>query len=181
MIGGGKYTVRSHLPPGYPREVTGDVDQALKKGLSQGPIVETPQAAILAALDITNELFLARKGGRETERLLEDAKQKVTVSGTAELLRTRETRERELALRRSDLDKREAALERRTAAGDERERELGRRDQALAGREQALAAREREARTRLERLAGLSAQEAKEELMRGLEEEARSGAAALLR
>src|SRR2546425_3090214 len=70
----------------------------------------------------------ARAAARESERLLEDAKQKLTVAATAELLRTRETLERELALRRSDLDKREAALERRTAAGDERERELERRD-----------------------------------------------------
>ncbi len=123
----------------------------------------------------------AQAAARESERLLEDAKQRLTVSAKEELLRTRETLERELALRRSDLEKRETALERRAAAGEERERELARRDQGLAGREQALAGREREARTRLERLAGLSAQEAKEELMRGLEDEARSNAAALLR
>src|SRR3989442_228395 len=123
----------------------------------------------------------ARAAARESERLLEDAKQRLTVSAQEELLRTRETLERELALRRSELDKREAALERRTTACEERERELGRRDQALASSEQALAGREREARAKLEQLAGLSAQEAKEELMRRLEDEARSDAAALLR
>jgi len=42
MIGGDEYTVRSDLPP-----------------------EETHKAAILAALDITNELFQARKGERE--------------------------------------------------------------------------------------------------------------------
>src|SRR3989475_348335 len=123
----------------------------------------------------------ARAAARESERLLEDAKQRLTVSAKEELLRTRETLERELALRRSELDKREGALERRTTACEERERELGRRDQALASSEQALAGREREARAKLEQLAGLSAQEAKEELMRRLEDEARSDAAALLR
>ena len=41
------------------------MDQALKRVLSQGPIVETHKAAILAALDITNELFQARKSERE--------------------------------------------------------------------------------------------------------------------
>src|SRR5256712_1681428 len=122
----------------------------------------------------------ARAAARESERLLEDAKQRLTVSAKEELLRTRETLERELALRRSELDKREAALERRTTACEERERELGRRDQALASSQQALAGREREARAKLEQLAGLSAQEAKEELMRRLEDEARSDAAALL-
>ncbi len=50
MIGGEEYTVRSDLPPEYTREVAAYVDQALKKVLSQGPIVETHKAAILAAL-----------------------------------------------------------------------------------------------------------------------------------
>jgi cell division protein ZapA len=65
MIGGEEYTVRSDLPPEYTREVAGYLDQALKRVLSQGPIVETHKAAILAALDITNELFQSRKGERE--------------------------------------------------------------------------------------------------------------------
>ena len=65
MIGGEEYTVRSDLPPEYTREVAAYVDRALKQVLSQGPIVETHKAAILAALDITNELFQAKKGERE--------------------------------------------------------------------------------------------------------------------
>jgi len=65
MIGGEEYTVRSDLSPEYTRDVAAHVDQALKKVLSQGPIVEIHKAAILAALDITNELFQARKGERE--------------------------------------------------------------------------------------------------------------------
>jgi len=65
MIGGEEYTVRSDLPPEYTREVAGHVDQALKKVLSQGGLVDTHKAAILAALDITNELFQAKKGERE--------------------------------------------------------------------------------------------------------------------
>ena len=65
MIGGEEYTVRSDLSPEYTREVAAYVDQALKKVLSQGPLVETHKAAILAALDITNELFQSRRGERE--------------------------------------------------------------------------------------------------------------------
>jgi len=65
MIGGEEYTVRSDLPPEDTREVAAYLDQPLKKVLSQGPLVETHKAAILAALDITNELFQARKGERE--------------------------------------------------------------------------------------------------------------------
>jgi cell division protein ZapA len=65
MIGGEEYTVRSDLAPEYTRDVAAYVDQALKRVLSQGPIVEIHKAAILAALDLTNELFQARKGERE--------------------------------------------------------------------------------------------------------------------
>ena len=65
MIGGEEYTVRSDLTPEYTREVAGYLDSALKKVLAQGGLVETHKAAILAALDITNELFQARKGERE--------------------------------------------------------------------------------------------------------------------
>lgn len=65
MIGGEEYTVRSDLAPEYTREVAGFVDQALKKVLAQGGLVETHKAAILAALDITNELFQAKRGERE--------------------------------------------------------------------------------------------------------------------
>jgi cell division protein ZapA len=65
MIGGEEYTVRSDLPPEYTREVAAYVDQALKKVLGQGAIVEGHKAAILAALDITNELFQARRGERD--------------------------------------------------------------------------------------------------------------------
>ena len=75
MIGGEEYTVRSDLPPEYTREVAAYVDQALKKVLSQGPIVETHKAAILAALDITNELFQTKKGEREVDELLAGALQ----------------------------------------------------------------------------------------------------------
>src|SRR2546421_11032235 len=90
MIGGEEYTVRSDLPPEYTREVAAYVDQALKKVLSQGPIVETHKAAILAALDITNELFQTKKGEREVAarlaaladdltRLLPPAKRKALI------------------------------------------------------------------------------------------------------
>lgn len=65
MIGGEEYTVRSDLPPEYTRDVAAHVDRQLKKVLSQGPLVETHKAAILAALAITDELFRARKGERE--------------------------------------------------------------------------------------------------------------------
>jgi cell division protein ZapA len=65
MIGGEEYTVRSDLPPEYTREVAAYLDQALTKVRAQGGLVETHKAAILAALDITNELFQSRRAERE--------------------------------------------------------------------------------------------------------------------
>src|SRR6266540_3404117 len=117
----------------------------------------------------------------ERERLLEEARQRLTLAAKEELIQAREGLERDLSRRRLDLDGRETTLQQHAAAHQERDRELERRDQKLLDRERALAGREQDARTRLEQIAGLSAQEAKEELVRRLEEEARNEAAALVR
>ena len=58
-------TVRSELDPEYTRQVAAYVDQAIKRVLHAGPLVETHKAAIQAALAITDELFEAQKGQRE--------------------------------------------------------------------------------------------------------------------
>lgn len=65
MIGGEEFSVRSELTPEYTREVAAYVDEALRKVLSAGALVETHKAAILAALAITDELFQARRSSRE--------------------------------------------------------------------------------------------------------------------
>ena len=61
-----EYTVRSELEPEYTQKVAAHVDQAIKRVLHAGPMVETHKAAILAALAITDELFEARKQQSET-------------------------------------------------------------------------------------------------------------------
>ena len=63
-------TVRSELDPEYTRQVAAYVDQAIKRVLHAGPLVETHKAAILAALAITDELFEAQKGQRELAKRL---------------------------------------------------------------------------------------------------------------
>ncbi|MBA3521100.1 MAG: cell division protein ZapA [Gemmatimonadales bacterium] len=65
-IGGEEFTVRSELPPEYTREVAAYLDAALKRVRDSLPMVESHKAAILAALAITDELFQARHGDRET-------------------------------------------------------------------------------------------------------------------
>jgi cell division protein ZapA len=67
-----EYTVRSELDPEYTRQVAAYVDQAIRRVLHAGPMVETHKAAILAALAITDELFEARKGAQETAARIRD-------------------------------------------------------------------------------------------------------------
>jgi ribonuclease Y len=123
----------------------------------------------------------ARAAAEHSARLLEETRQRLALEARAELLKAREDVERDADRRRGDLSRREAAVDRRAGEMDGREKELERRHGTLAEREAALAQQEREAVSRLERIAGLSAQEAKQELQRRLEDEARGEAAALLR
>lgn len=122
-----------------------------------------------------------RLAAGERGRQLEEARHHVELEAREQLLHAREELERELGERRRDVEQRQSAFERQQAAAAEREREVARREQSLKDRDRVLTTREQEAQDRLERVAGLSAQEAKEELKRRLEEEARGEAAALLR
>jgi len=65
FIAGESFTVRSELPPEYTREVAAYLDAAFRHVKSTMPSVETHKAAILAALQITDELFQARRGDRD--------------------------------------------------------------------------------------------------------------------
>src|SRR3989449_242064 len=123
----------------------------------------------------------ARAAAVESARVLEEARQRMVLAAKEEVLRAREAGDEEVARRRREIDRREQGLEERVAALEERDRGLERRGRVLEERERALAATELEARARLERIAGLTAQEAKQELLRRLEDEARGEAAALAR
>jgi cell division protein ZapA len=57
-----EYSIRSDESPEHTRAVAEYLDQAIKRVLDTGSVVETNRAAILAALQITGELFEARAG-----------------------------------------------------------------------------------------------------------------------
>src|SRR6267142_440009 len=97
----------------------------------------------------------ARTAAVETERLLGEARQRVVLAGKEELMRAREAFEEEAARRRREIERHEQLVEQRVGGLEER--------------------------ARLEQIAGLTAQEAKQELLRRLEDEARNEAAALAR
>jgi len=123
----------------------------------------------------------ARIAVEQAERSMTLTKQRITLEAREELVKAREVLEQELGRRRGDLERRESTMERREQQSDEHERRLKQRDEGLAGRERTLATQEEESRARLEQLAGLSAHEAKQELLRRFEDEARSETAAMAR
>ena len=64
-IVGEEYTLRSEASPEHTQAVAAYVDQAIRKIVSGSNMVETHKAAILAALQITDELFKAREQADE--------------------------------------------------------------------------------------------------------------------
>ena len=77
-IVGEEYTLRSEAPPEHAQAVAAYVDQAIRKIISGSNMVESHKAAILAALQITDELFRAREQAAEmtaaTRRLTADVR-----------------------------------------------------------------------------------------------------------
>jgi ribonuclease Y len=102
----------------------------------------------------------------------------------------RETREHRLELTAIDrrlqqtateLEEKQGSLSEREQALADKEQEFERRDSAFVAAEQELASAREEQRTRLEQIAGLTADQAKSELMRMMENEARMEAAGLMK
>jgi len=64
-----EYAIRSDESPEHTREVAAYLEDAIRKVLDTGSVVETSRATILAALQITGELFEARQGQDIARRL----------------------------------------------------------------------------------------------------------------
>ena len=151
--------------------------------------LERQRAAKSSAEEIAQRLVL------DAEREAETLRKTAVLSGKEELIRLREAAEQELRSRRTAVEveerrigERESALERRAEAVEQRDRDVGRRASDFGRREKLVQSREEELekliaeeRRRLEQMAGMSAQDAKGELIRRLEEEAHADAANLLR
>jgi ribonucrease Y len=105
--------------------------------------------------------------GRRVERRAADASQRLVLAAKEELMAVRE-----------NLHK---SLDQKLAGVDRRDLDLRKLDQQLQDRTKSLSQREQEIGKRLEQVAGLTAQEAKLELVTRLEHEARDEAAALVR
>jgi ribonuclease Y len=123
----------------------------------------------------------SRAAAEQAERVLGEMKQRVTLEAREELVKARELLEQDMARRRRDLERREAALERQEHQTDEHERLVKKRESTLEERDRLIIGQEQDLRARLERLAGMTAQQARQELLQRYEDEARSEAAALAR
>src|SRR5450756_1620339 len=131
----------------------------------------------------------------DAEREAESLRKTGILSGKEELMKLREEWEIEVRSRREEIereerkvDEKEGQLNRKYDLLEQRERETTRRTETLGNREKTLADREQELdkmlgeeRRRLEQLAGISAADAKAELMHRMEEEAQADAANKIR
>lgn len=131
----------------------------------------------------------------EAERDAQSLRKTAVLEGKEELIRLREEWEAEARKRREDvegderrLQERTGTIERKADALEQRERDIKRSAADIASRENSLGDRQAELdkliadqRHRLESLAGMSAADAKSELIKRLEEEAHADAANRLR
>jgi cell division protein ZapA len=70
-IVGQELTIRSDASPEHTREVAEYVDRTIRGIMQSGAVVESSRAAILAALQITDELFRARSAQRALDESME--------------------------------------------------------------------------------------------------------------
>ena len=148
-------------------------------------------AASLAKAAAEEAKQLTARGRDEAER----ARAAALIEGKTEALKLREEAEREVARRREELERSERRFEERDQTVTRRGEELDRQAKAVSGQQSALAQKElslegkskeiealiHEQRQRLERIAGLPAEDARKEFLRRVEDEARSEAQALSR
>lgn len=131
---------------------------------------------------------------QKAERVKQDAikeaeaqKKEILLNAKDELIRERNQQERENRERRAEVQRYESRVNKKEELVDQKANELEKREKdceerlnAMKKREVVVAAQEEEYRKELERISGLSAQEAKELIIKNLENDARHDAQALL-
>src|ERR1700732_695374 len=131
----------------------------------------------------------------EGQREADSTKSDLLLTAKMETLKLREELDREIQRRREEwerlerrADERARVQERKLEEIEGRERSAVHREEALTQREQSLRSRQGEAdrlaqeqRLKLERIAGLTADDARREILQRVEDEARGQAAALVR
>jgi ribonucrease Y len=133
---------------------------------------QTIQNAQREAENIVKEAKLEAKDLIFQSKAESEREQKAKLSELA-------TAEKRLVQREEAIDKRIGALDKRDVEGQKREQELIKKEERLIGKEAACAQAEREHREALERVAGMTADEARRQLLQELESQARLDAAGI--
>ncbi|HET7631568.1 MAG TPA: cell division protein ZapA [Gemmatimonadaceae bacterium] len=63
---GEEYNIRSDVPPETTKAIAHHLDEAIRDVMHSGKVLDTHRASILAAMQITNELFEARASAEAT-------------------------------------------------------------------------------------------------------------------
>lgn len=158
-------------------------------GVGLYELVRRSSAAAKQAQDEEQARHLVLNAQREAENIVKEAKLEAkdhVFQAKAELEKEQKVRlgefsasEKRLMLREESIDKRIGSLEKREAEANKREQELGRREERLTAQELSCAQAEREHREALERVAGMTADEAKKQLLQEMETQARLDAAGI--
>jgi len=142
---------------------------------------------VYARFQLTASEQKAERVKQEAIREAEAQKKEILLNAKDELIRERNQQERENRERRAEVqrfeakvNKKEEMLEQRAQDFEKAEKELADRKTAMGKREEALTKQEEHYRQELERISGLSAAEAKELIIKNLENEARHDAQALI-
>ena len=139
----------------------------------------------------TRAQAVVEEAKRQAQALLQEAESKrrdLEIQARDEALRLRREAESQIMARRRELQREEERLQRRWADLERRQENLNRREQALQQREQDLQAKEAElealhqqALARLEEVASLTQEEARQRLLAQVEQEARQEMARIVR
>ncbi|MGH7489460.1 MAG: Rnase Y domain-containing protein, partial [bacterium] len=159
-------------------------------------------AALWAAVSRKRGAALLDEARRNADRILEDARKSAESRSTEADLEVKEkllqmrsdfdrksqqrndelkTSERRLQQKEENLDKKTQQLDTRMAEVETRDRRIGEREKTLEQREGELGELIEAQRHKLEQVAGLTTEEAKRELIRGIENEAKLDAAQIIK
>lgn len=167
--------------------LVGIVGALLGVGLFE--VVRRSTAGAKRAQEEEQSRHLIQNAQREAENIVKEAKleaKDLVFQSKADLEKEQKaklaelsTTEKRLVQREEAIDKRISVLDKRDSDGQRREQELSKREERLTAKEVACAQAEKEHREALERVAGMTADEAKRHLLLEMESQARLDAAGI--
>jgi ribonuclease Y len=158
-------------------------------GIGLYEVVRRSSASAKRAQEADQSRQMIQNAQREAENIVKEAKleaKDLIFQSKAELEKEQKAKllelagaEKRLVQREEAIDKRIGVLDKRDTEGQKREHELIKKEERLIAKEAACAQAEREHREALERVAGMTADEAKKQLLQEMESQARLDAAGI--